>query len=66
MLSIQNLHPEYITDDKGNKKSVILSIASFEELIEDIEDLAVIAERKNEPTISHSTLLEELKKDGLI
>jgi hypothetical protein len=66
MLNIQNLHPEYITDEKGKKKSVILSISDFQELIEDIEDLAVIAERRNEQTISHEEIIKELKKDGII
>ena len=66
MINIQELHSEYITDEKGNKKSVILSISAFKELIEDIEDLAAIAERKIEPTVSHEKILEELRNDGLI
>ncbi len=32
---------------------IILTMKEFEELIEDIEDLAVIAERRNEPVIPH-------------
>ncbi|MCP5048469.1 MAG: hypothetical protein GY940_14965 [bacterium] len=66
MLNIQDLHPEYITDEKGQKKSVILPISDFQELIEDIEDLATAAERRDEATLSHEELLKELKKDGLI
>jgi hypothetical protein len=34
--------------------------------MEDLEDLAVIAERRNEPTISNEDLLAELKNDGLL
>ena len=60
------LHPEYVTDSDGNKKAVILPIAEYEELLEDLQDLAVAAERKNEPTVSHEELLAELKKDGLL
>ncbi len=66
MVSIGNLHPQYITDENGNKTSVILPLPEFIELIEDIEDLAVIAERREEPTISHEELVRELKKDGLV
>lgn len=66
MININDLNPEYITDEHGNKKSVILPIEEFEELMEDIEDLAIIAERRKEPTISHEQLIEELKEDGLI
>ena len=66
MININDLNLEYITDEHGNKKSVILPIEEFEELMEDIEDLAIIAERRKEPTISHEQLIEELKEDGLI
>jgi hypothetical protein len=43
-----------------------LSISDFETLIEDIYDLAAVAERKNEPTMSHEKFLAELKEHGLI
>ena len=36
MLSIK---PQYITDDKGNKLSVVLPIKDFNLLIEELEDL---------------------------
>ena len=66
MQLLKKLHPQYITDDKGNKLSVVLSIQGFEELLEDLEDLAAIAERREEPTVSHQDLLMELKQDDLI
>ncbi|MDR9402401.1 MAG: hypothetical protein RI580_03080 [Halothece sp. Uz-M2-17] len=66
MIKLHNLHPEYITDQQGKKKSVILPISEFEELIEDMEDLAAVAERKEETTTSHEDLIAELKEDGFI
>jgi hypothetical protein len=66
MTKINDLNPQYITDEKGEKKSVILPISEFEELIEDIEDLAAVAERREESTISHGDLIAELKKEGLL
>jgi hypothetical protein len=66
MIKLDDLHPEYITDEKGKKKSVILPIAEFEALIEDIEDLAAVAERREESTLSHEDVVAELKKDGLL
>jgi len=66
MKRLDNVYPQYITDEKGKKKSVILPISKFQELIEDIEDLAVVAERRDEPTMSHEKFLAELKNDGLI
>jgi hypothetical protein len=59
-------HPEYVTDGEGNRKAVILPIGEYEELLEDLDDLTVVAQRRNEPTISHKQLQEELRKDGLL
>jgi hypothetical protein len=53
-------------NEVGEKTSVILPMAEFQALLEDIEDLAIVAERREEPTISHEDLVAELKKDGLI
>ncbi|MBL1242838.1 MAG: hypothetical protein COA30_06900 [Sulfurimonas sp.] len=61
-----NLHPQYITDDSGDKVSVIITIEEFENMLEDIEDLTAIADRKNENTTSHKKFLEELKSDGTL
>ncbi len=61
-----NLHPQFIVDDANQRQSVILPLAEFEALLEDIEDLATVAERREEPTLSHADLLTELKRDGLL
>ena len=66
MLDIKKLEIEYVINRAGEKTAVILPIDSFEELLEDIEDLATAAERRDEPTITHDQLLAELKRDGLI
>jgi hypothetical protein len=61
-----NLHPQYITNDNGEKMSVILSMQEFENILEDFEDLAMVAERKDEKLTSHQDVLRELKQDGVI
>ncbi len=66
MLDIRQLELQYVTNDAGEKTGVILPIDRFQELIEDIEDLASAAERRDEPTVSHKDLIAELKRDGLI
>ena len=66
MDTMPQFHPKYVTDSDGNKKAVILPIAEYEELLEDLQDLAVAAGRKQEPAISHEQLLAELNKDGLL
>ena len=66
MLDIKQLEVQYVTNQTGEKTAVLMPIAEFEELMEDIEDLAAVAERREEPTVSHEDLLVELKCDGLI
>lgn len=56
--------PQYITDDEGNRVSVVLPVDQYQELIEDLEDLATVAERKDEETLSHNEVIKELKADG--
>ncbi len=57
---------QYITTEGGQCTSVILSIEDFQYLLEELDDLVVMAERRNEPTMSHEDLLTELKRDGLL
>ena len=64
MASITKLHPQYVTDNNGHKTAVILPIDEFNELIEDLQDLAAIAERKDEPSIPHEKVIKELKDDS--
>ena len=59
MINTENLALNYITNESGEKTAVILPIAQFEELLEDIEDLAIVAERRDEPTTSHADLIAE-------
>ena len=65
-MKVEKLHPEYVTDGKGHKKAVILPIHEFDELLEDLDDLACVAERRDEPTVAHQKVLEDLKKDGYL
>ncbi len=57
---------QYLTDERGEKTAVLLPIADYEKLLEDLEDLAVVAERRDEPTLSHKDMIAELKRDGLL
>ena len=66
MLKLNELSVQYITDAAGEKSAVILPIDQFVQLVEDLNDLAIIVERVDEPTISHEQLLNELKADGLL
>lgn len=48
---------QFVVDAKGRRKAVILSVARYQRLLEDLHDLAVIAERRDEEPVS----LEELR-----
>ena len=60
------MQPQYITDENGNRVSVILPIQDYESLLEDLDDLAVIAEQRNEKTIPWEQVKKELYDDGLL
>lgn len=57
---------QYLTDDRGERTAVVLPISDYEKLLEDLDDLAVVAERRTEPTIPHQQFVTELKRDGLL
>lgn len=57
---------QYITDEQGEKKSVVMPVEDYEELLEDIHDLVTIAERKDEKSLSLEEVLKNLKADGLL
>ena len=60
------LNVQYVIDPSGEKTAVILPLGEFEELLDDLADLAAIAERRDEPTTSHEDFVAELKRDGLL
>ena len=56
---------QYVVDEKGDRTAVIVPIGEYEELMEDLHDLAIIAERRQEPTVSFEELKKKLIEDGL-
>jgi hypothetical protein len=46
----------------GKRTVVILPIDEYEELLQDLDDLAVITRRKNEPTIPLAEVKRRLKR----
>ena len=57
---------QYIVNESGKKTFVVLSVEDYKQLMDDIQDLAAIAERTNEPRISLEELERNLKADGLL
>jgi PHD/YefM family antitoxin component YafN of YafNO toxin-antitoxin module len=56
---------QFLTNEKGKKTAVVLPIQDYEKLQEDLDDLAVIAERRDEETIPHAEFKKGFKRNGL-
>lgn len=63
---MRKFQEQYIVDQKGQKTAVVIPLQEYEELLEDLHDLAIIAERRDEPTIPFEEIKKRLKKDGLL
>jgi hypothetical protein len=57
---------QFIVDAKGRKTGVVLSLRQYRKLMEDLHDLAVIAERRTEKPVAFDELKRRLRKDGLV
>jgi PHD/YefM family antitoxin component YafN of YafNO toxin-antitoxin module len=55
-----------VVDPKGKKTAVILSLKRYQELMADLHDLAVVAERRKERSISLQEMTRRLRRDGLL
>ncbi len=56
----------YVTDGAGEKIAVLLPIRQYEALIEDLSDLAAVADRRSEPTVPHDEFVAQLREDGIL
>ncbi|MGH8476602.1 MAG: hypothetical protein ACRER2_12660 [Methylococcales bacterium] len=54
------INPQFINDENGKHIMVVLPIDEYLELMEDLEDLAAIAQRKDEPAIPLEIALKEI------
>ena len=64
-MKTMNPKAEYVVKN-GKPTAVILPLAEYEELLEDLHDMAVIARRKDEPTIPLEEVKRRLKKHGTL
>jgi hypothetical protein len=55
-----------LTDGDGRRISVVLPVQEYEELMEDISDLAAVAERRDEERIPLEEVKNRLIADGLL
>jgi hypothetical protein len=56
------LQEQFVADAKGKKTGVILSLKRYQKLMEDLRDLAVVAERRSEKPVSLDEMKRRLKE----
>jgi PHD/YefM family antitoxin component YafN of YafNO toxin-antitoxin module len=57
---------QFLTDHTGHKTAVVVPLIEYESLLEDLHDLAIIAERRDEPRSSLEDVKNRLKADGFL
>jgi hypothetical protein len=55
-----------VSRTKAKNDRVVLSRKRYDRLMEDLHDLAVVAERRDESTISMGEMTKRLQKRGLL
>ena len=61
-----SLRGRYVTDQKGKRTGVVISLKRYSRLMEDLHDLAVVAERRNEKSVTADDMMKRLQKRGLL
>jgi hypothetical protein len=51
---------QYLVDEQGRRVAVVLDIAVYERLMEDLHDLAIVAERQTEASLTLDELRQRL------
>lgn len=57
---------QYVVDRDGKRVGVILPFEQYQQMKEDLHDLAVVAERRDEAPISLEEMKRRLAEDGLL
>ena len=60
------LKEQYLIDAEGNKTAIVLPIEQYEQLLEDLHDLAVVAERRAETPVGFNKMKEWLREDRIL
>ncbi len=55
---------QYLVDEAGKRTAVLLPLKEYQRLLEDMRDLAVVAERRNEDSIGIDEMRRWLRSNG--
>ena len=61
-----SLRGRYVIDRKGKRTGVVISLKRYSRLMEDLHDLAGVAERRNEKPVTADDMKKRLHKRGLL
>ena len=61
-----SLRGRYVIDRKGKRTGVVIPLKRYSRLMEDLHDLAVVAERRNERPVTADDMKKRLHKRGLL
>ncbi|MCK9297762.1 type II toxin-antitoxin system Phd/YefM family antitoxin [Methanoculleus sp. YWC-01] len=53
---------QYVVDEHGNRVAIILPLSEYEQMQEDLHDLAVVAERREEPTVEFNEFRKQYEQ----
>ncbi len=56
----------FVTNRQGKRTGVVLSLKRYSRLMEDLHDLAVVAERRDERAVTADEMNKRLHKRGLL
>ncbi len=59
------MNAQFLTDEAGPRIAVVLPVEEYNDLMEDVADLADIAERRNEARVTLDQVKQTLIADGL-
>lgn len=60
------LRGRYVINRQGKRTGVVLSLKRYSRLMEDLHDLAVVAERRNEKSVTADEMKTRLHNRGLL
>ena len=63
---MDTVREQYVVDREGKRTAVLLVLEDYERLLEDLHDLAVVAERRDEESIGLEEMKRRLEQDGLL
>ena len=59
---VQQIKRQFVTTAEGKKTAILLPLQEYYELLEDLEDLAIIAERRDEPAVPFDVVKKKLEQ----